>query len=72
MAVAYAYRGAIHLHRGDSKQAIADCGRAVELDPKLALAYWNRGLAYARQGDYQHAEADQRKALELNPSFGQQ
>ncbi len=57
---------------GDCKQVVADCTRALELDPHLALAYWNRGIAYARQGDSQRARADHKKALALDPSLGPQ
>ena len=62
----------ISLALGDSNQVIADCTRAIELDPRLAVAYWSRGIAYARKGDQKRALADQRKALELDPSLGQQ
>ena len=31
--------------KGDLVGAIADCKRAIELDPKLAVAYYNLGIA---------------------------
>ena len=30
-------------------QAIADCTKAIELDPKFAAAYFNRGCDYHTQ-----------------------
>jgi len=50
-------------------QAIADCNKAIELDPKLAALYLNRGNAYKGKKHYDQAIADYNKAIELDPKF---
>ena len=47
--------------------AIADCNKAIELNPELAEAYNNRGDAYGNKGELDSAIADCNKAIELNP-----
>jgi len=44
--------------------AIADCTRAIELDPKFTLAYIYRGSAWYYKGDYDKAIADDTTAIE--------
>ena len=51
------------------ERTIADCTRAIEIDPELAVAYLSRGIAYARKGDLRRAATDQQKALSLDPSL---
>jgi len=63
-------RGVVELKKGQIDAALADFGKAVELDPKFAKAYGNRGVAYAMQGQLDRALADLNKALELNPKYG--
>ncbi|HEX9882772.1 MAG TPA: tetratricopeptide repeat protein, partial [Desulfobaccales bacterium] len=53
---------------GDWDQAIADCTRALELNPTYALAYSSRGSSYLKKGDWDRALADYNRALELNPN----
>lgn len=50
-------------------EAILDCTRAIELDPKFAWAYYNRASANAGKKQSQQAVADFTKAIELNPGF---
>lgn len=38
--------------RGDTREAIALCDRAIRLDPDSAIAQWNRGVAALLQGDF--------------------
>ena len=52
---------------GDSKRAIVDLTRAIEIDPNLAAAYARRGHAFLALEDLDRAEADFAKALELTP-----
>jgi lipoprotein NlpI len=68
-ATAYNDRGIAHASKGEVDRAIADYGRALELNPKLAEAYYNRGIAYHGQGEVDRAIADYGRALELNPSY---
>ena len=69
----YVYRAAVSLGSADARSgSIADCTRALELDPRLALAYWIRSQAYVRARDYPRGAADRVKALELNPSLAAQ
>jgi len=46
---------------------IADCTRAIELDPRYGHAYCFRGMARCSKGDYDKAIADLDKAIELDP-----
>ncbi len=46
--------------------AVADYGKAIELDPQYAKAYNNRGNAYATLGEEESALEDYSKALELD------
>ena len=46
---------------------MADCTRALELDPQSALAFANRGAAHLNKGDLDDAIADCTRALELAP-----
>ena len=61
----YYDRAYAHVQCMEYEQAIADYGRAIELDPNLAEAWYNRGLA--RMALKQQAEAvnDLWKAGEL-------
>lgn len=44
--------------KGDYDKAIADCSKAIELDPKLAEAYVYRGVVFCEKGDHDKAIAD--------------
>ena len=50
-------------------EALLDCTKAIELDPKFAWAYYNRGRAYEGKKLYKEAVTDQTKAIELSPAF---
>lgn len=65
---AHAFRGWTRLRRGDTKAALEDLDRAVELGspgPFGPLAWKFRGLARAAAGDLVGAVADLRRYLEL-------
>ncbi|MBG04767.1 MAG: hypothetical protein CMM59_11925 [Rhodospirillaceae bacterium] len=47
--------------------ALADCARAVDLDPELAEAYVNRARALMKQGLFDAAKADILRSLQLVP-----
>ena len=50
-------------------EALLDCTKAIELDPKFAWAYYNRGKAHEFKKLYPQAVADYTKAIELSPAF---
>ncbi|MDD2876764.1 MAG: tetratricopeptide repeat protein [Acidiphilium sp.] len=49
---AWASLGVVRTIRGDPRDAIAACDRAIALDPDFAVAHWNRGVAALLGGDY--------------------
>ena len=55
-------------NQGDQAGALADCAKAIELNPKHALAYKLRGNLRNSQGDLEGSLADYNQAIELNPS----
>jgi tetratricopeptide (TPR) repeat protein len=68
LAAAYVNRGNAYHSKGEYDQAIADYGKAIQLNPKYAEAYNNRGAAHEKKQDKGKAIADYRMALSLNPS----
>ena len=65
--MAYSNRGAAYIEKCEFDKAIADCDRAIELDPELAMAYSNRGAAYIGKGEPERAIEDCNRAIELDP-----
>jgi tetratricopeptide (TPR) repeat protein len=53
---------------GDMNGAIADFGRAIELDPTLTSAYYHRGIARLEKGQFDAAIGDLNRAIELSPN----
>ena len=64
-AKAYRARGGIYYRKGDFDAAIADCSKAIEIDPTNIEAYHNRGAAYDKLGEREKARQDVKKANEL-------
>ena len=60
-------QGNAQLTQGQYQAAIADCDRALQLDPDSADAYHNRGYAKASLDQHAAAIADYDQALRLNP-----
>lgn len=54
---------------GDFKGAIADFGRAINLNPNSAISYYSRGSAKSRVGDKQGAISDYNLAINFNSSY---
>lgn len=52
--------------KGNLREAIAACDKALAIHDKYATGYANRGLFLAQSGDLKDAERDLRKALSLN------
>ena len=57
------------VHKMEPDKAIADCTKAIELNPKFPVAYFNRGMAFERKRAYDQAIADHSKAIEINPKL---
>ncbi len=69
-AAAWSNRGNVRLALGDPQAAIADQGRAMELDPISADPHLNRGTAEESLGLWQAAAADYRWILERDGAAG--
>jgi predicted Zn-dependent protease len=69
-AAAWSNRGNVRLALGDPQAAIADQGRAMELDPASADPHLNRGTAEESLGLWQAAAADYRWILERDAAAG--
>jgi Tfp pilus assembly protein PilF len=67
LAVAYLNRGLGRMAKGDNQTAIADCEKAIELDPDFVEAFINRGVAYQNLGQYDKAIPDFKHASTLDP-----
>lgn len=67
LARAHNNRGNAYLANGRADRALADLGRAVELDPEFALAFNNRANAYLSIGRFEEAFAYFEEAVRLNP-----
>jgi tetratricopeptide (TPR) repeat protein len=53
--------------KGNHDQAIADFGKAIEINPKYYYAYVFRGTALEAKGDHDRAIADFTRAAEIEP-----
>ncbi|UCF16416.1 MAG: tetratricopeptide repeat protein [Phycisphaerales bacterium] len=51
------------------KEALDDCVKAIELDPKCQRAYFQRGMCRVFLCRYQEAISDFTKALDLDPEY---
>ena len=63
----YANRCIAGADLGQLDQAIKDCSKAIELNPKWAQPYYGRGAAFRAQGLKSQAIADLEKYLQLAP-----
>lgn len=50
-AEAYTFRGWAHAHRDEIDEAVADCHRAIEVDPEFGNPYNDIGSYLLRQGE---------------------
>lgn len=67
-AAALRSRCLLYSEDGKHRQAIADCGRAVALDPGNPESYRVRGNAWRNAGEFDPAIADFTHALALKPA----
>lgn len=66
-AVTYSNRGLVYLWSGQAEKALADCDRALALDPELDQAYNNRANCHVALGHWEAAITDYERAIDLNP-----
>jgi tetratricopeptide (TPR) repeat protein len=66
-ATHYSNRGLVYLWSGRADRALADCNRALDLDPAMAQAYNNRANCYAALDRWTEAISDYERAIDLNP-----
>ncbi|KAJ4840380.1 hypothetical protein Tsubulata_039995 [Turnera subulata] len=68
-AVYYCNRAAAYTQIQKHAEAIRDCLKSIEIDPKYSKAYSRLGLVYYAQGHYKDAiDKGFKKALELDPN----
>ena len=67
-AYAYASRCESYLDLDDSQRALADCNKAIELEPSLAYAYRVRAIVVLHEKDSTAAVADANEAIKLIPA----
>ena len=61
--------GAIYLElKKDTKKALENFTKAIELNPNYTEAYFARGLAYYKLKDRENAKSDLNKCLQLQPN----
>jgi tetratricopeptide (TPR) repeat protein len=68
-ARAYSNRCRAYTEKNDNKQGLADCEKAIELDPKSAEPYTSRCWIYIQQNNYDLGISDCDKAVMLDPKF---
>ena len=64
----YDSRAFVHLRMGNFDAALADYGKALELQPKHAVSLYGQGLAKMKKGLRSEGEADMAAAVALEPS----
>ncbi|WP_404197209.1 tetratricopeptide repeat protein [Streptomyces tauricus] len=69
-ALAHTLRGRELRYAGEYRQALAEYGRALELDPGLAWAHYGLGYTHQRLDDFPAALAALDRADELAPGTG--
>src|SRR5271170_3466694 len=67
-AATLAERGLDEAKNGNAAAALADCNRALALDPKNAHAYMGRGIAKYDTGDMSGALEDLDRGIALDPA----
>ena len=68
--LAFLARGSVYLKMRDTKNAINDFSRALEIDSKHPKAYHLRGLAHEMAGDNDEALSDFNRAIDIDTEYG--
>jgi tetratricopeptide (TPR) repeat protein len=68
--LAFLARGSVYLKTGDSKKAVDDFTRAIEIDSKHPKSYHLRGLAHEMAGNNDEALKDLNQAIEFDSEYG--
>ncbi len=68
--LAYLARGSVYLKMGDTKNAVDDFTRAIEIDSKHPKSYHLRGLAHEMAGNGDEALQDFNQAIEIDSEYG--
>jgi tetratricopeptide (TPR) repeat protein len=63
----YQQRARTHNRKGEYDKAIADCDKAIQLDPQFSDAYTTRGTSFLEKRFYEKAIADFDQGIRLNP-----
>ena len=63
-------RGSVYLKMGNTKNAIGDFSRALQIDANHPKAYHLRGLAHEMEGDDDKALKDFDKAIDIDSEYG--
>jgi tetratricopeptide (TPR) repeat protein len=70
-AAVYQDRAEVNRSLGNHLEALSDCDKALELNPKLIDAYFRRGLTYTELGDLGLALENYNQTLDLDPEHVQ-
>jgi tetratricopeptide (TPR) repeat protein len=70
-AAVYQDRAEVNRCLGNHLEALYDCDKALELNPKSIDSYFRRGLTYTELGDLELALANYNQALDLDPEHVQ-
>jgi len=68
IAINYSIRSRAKVAKGDAAGAIADCNRALQIQPRFGSAFYERGRAKVESGDLAGAMTDYDQAIALNPA----
>lgn len=66
-SVLYSNRAASKIKLEDNENAVLDCTKAIELDPKFVRPYLRRGKLYRELDKLQESLDDYQKVVELDP-----
>jgi Tfp pilus assembly protein PilF len=71
VALSRANLAAVYMKQDRREEAIQECRRAIELDPRQERAHSNLGVLLLWKGETTAALAHLRRAIEIRPTYGQ-